>query len=517
MKEMKEMKEIKKMKTKHNIICVLILAAGILAGWLLSGIKKEAGHEPAVTAGTHVWTCAMHPHVRRDKPGKCPICAMDLIPLKTVEEESDGMDPATIRMSDEAVALANIQTTTVRRGRAVREIRLFGTIQPDERLVRTLVSHVSGRIEKLHVNFTGETVHAGQVIAGVYSPELLNAQQELLEAVKTAGTQPALLQAAREKLGLWKLTAEQIAAIEQSGHVSPLTDIVAGTGGIVTAKNVEQGDYVGQGSVLFTLTGLSSVWAVFDAYEADLPWIKTGNEVEYTLQAIPGEIFRGRISFIDPFLDQTTRTARIRVETPNPAMRLKPGMYAAATLKASTRQGRDEIIIPRTAVLWTGKRSVVYVRQPDAGTPAFQLREIMLGTASGDSYTVVSGIAEGEEIVTNGVFSIDASAQLEGKRSMMNERETAEPPSTGHHAMLGVEGRCEMCRERIEAAAKSVKGVTSAAWNSETKQLHLHFDTGQTSAEAISKAVAGAGHDTGKHRADNSIYDALPECCKYRE
>ncbi|GAB6395104.1 MAG: efflux RND transporter periplasmic adaptor subunit [Bacteroidales bacterium] len=371
--------------------------------------------------GTHrEWTCSMHPQIRQDKPGKCPLCAMDLIPVTTAGSIKDTADADAITLSKEAVALADIQTVKAERGKATKEIRLYGTILPNERLARSQVSHVSGRIEKLFVHFAGETVRQGQVIASVYSPDLQSAQQELLEALAIEGSHPSLAAAAREKLRRWKLTGEQIAAIERSGNVSPLIDIVAHTGGIVTGKRVEQGDYVETGTALFDLTDLSSVWAVFDAYEADLPYLKTGDRVEYTLPALPGKRYRGRISFIDPALDKTTRTAKVRVETPNPDMSLKPEMYAGAVIHASFGKRSGEIIIPQTAVLWTGKRSIVYVKQPDSEMPVFKLREIELGSSLGDSYIVLSGLAEGEEIVSAGVFAVDASAQLESRRSMMN-------------------------------------------------------------------------------------------------
>ncbi|NCB27723.1 MAG: efflux RND transporter periplasmic adaptor subunit, partial [Bacteroidia bacterium] len=206
----------------------------------------------------------------------------------------------------------------------------------------------------------------------------------------------------------------------------------------------------------------------------------------------------------------------------------------------------NEVVIPKSAILWTGKRSIVYVKQPDTETPAFLLREIELGPSLGDAYVVLSGIHDGEEIVTNGAFTIDASAQLAGKRSMMNDEAgravtgheghtmngatpASTAPPTGHeghnmqaaasgseHAMLAVQGLCEMCKDRIEKAAKSVSGVTSASWDIKTKQLHLNFDPVKTSADAVAKAIAKAGHDTDKYKADKATYDALPACCKYR-
>ncbi|MPM57516.1 Multidrug resistance protein MdtA [bioreactor metagenome] len=488
----------------------------------------------------------MHPQIRMEEPGDCPICGMDLIPLQTTGSGDAAIDPNAIQLSVEAAALANVQTTIVSRQNPVKEVQLYGTIQVDERLSQSQTSHVSGRIEKLFVTFTGESVRRGQLLATIYSPELLNAQQELIEAAKMKDLQPALVQAVREKLRLWKLTDEQIARIEQSGEVSPLIDVVATSSGIVISKNVNQGDYVNTGTILFNIADLSRVWAIFDAYESDLPFLKVGDRLEYTLQSLPGKTFSGRISFINPILDPATRTAKVRVETANPGMELKPEMYANALIDAPLKQYNNEVVIPKSAILWTGKRSIVYVKQPDTETPSFLLREIELGPSLGDAYVVLSGINDGDEIVTNGAFTVDASAQLAGKRSMMNDEAgravtgheghsmngttpASTAPPTGHeghnmqaaasgseHAMLAVQGLCEMCKDRIEKAAKSVSGVTSASWDIKTKQLHLNFDPVKTSADAVAKAIAKAGHDTDKYKADKATYDALPACCKYR-
>ncbi|GHT29824.1 cation transporter [Bacteroidia bacterium] len=417
------------MKTKQNIqkkpllLGVAGLLLGLLIGWWAFGSSpSHSAHEHEdEESKEEIWTCSMHPQIRQDHPGECPLCGMDLTPLSDMSEMDVEMDDDAIYMSKEAVALANIQTTTVSRENPVKEVHLYGTIQPDERQFRSQVSHVSGRIEKLMVNFVGETVREGQIIASIYSPDLLNAQQELLEVIKMQALQPNLLPAAREKLRLWKLTDKQIAEIEQSGQVSPFIDIVANTGGIVTSRKVSEGDYVNQGSVLFELTDLSKVWALFDVYEADLSYLKVGDVVNYTLQALPGKQFSGRIAFIDPTLDKTTRTVKIRVETSNPGLQLKPEMYAQAVIKASLKQYAEGIVIPSSAVLWTGKRSIVYVKDSEMDMPMFKLREIELGPSLGDSYVVLSGLSEDEEIVTSGAFSIDASAQLAGKPSMMNE------------------------------------------------------------------------------------------------
>jgi Cu(I)/Ag(I) efflux system membrane fusion protein len=438
--------KIKKITNHPYFRYGLILLAGLFLGWLLfsGGNRKQSSQQTAVVEEAHdheaeatIWTCAMHPQIRMEEPGQCPICGMDLIPLQTTGSSEASIDPDAIQLSAEAAALANVQTTIVSRQDPVKEVRLYGTIQVDERLSQSQTSHVSGRIEKLHVSFTGESVRRGQPIATIYSPELLNAQQELIEAVKMKEMQPALLDAVREKLRLWKLTDEQIAHLEQSGEVSPLIDVTATTSGIVISKNVNQGDYVNTGTVLFDVANLSQVWAIFDAYESDLPFLKLGDRLEYTLQSLPGKTFSGRISFINPILDPSTRTAKVRVETANPRMELKPEMYATAHIQASLKQYNNEIVVPKSAILWTGKRSIVYVKQPDTEIPAFMLREIELGPSLGDAYVVLTGINDGDEIVTNGAFTIDASAQLAGKRSMMNDE--AGRAVTGHegHTMNG--------------------------------------------------------------------------------
>jgi membrane fusion protein, copper/silver efflux system len=324
-------------------------------------------------------------------------------------------------MSDEAIALANIQTTVVGTGNTDKAIQLYGSIQPDARFSQTQSSYVSGRIERLLVNFVGESVRQGQSIATIYSPELLNAQQELIEAAKLVASQPYLLLAARQKLRYLNMTEDQIRRIEKSGKVPPVLDVKSNTNGILVEKNVSQGDYVNQGTVMFKVANLSQIWAMFDAYESDLPFLKVGEHLTFTLKALPGKTFSGKISFIDPIVDKTTRTAKIRIVIPNPGLLLKPEMYATATVNSSLTQYQDRIVIPKSAILWTGKRSIVYVKQQGISSPVFSLREVELGPSLGKAFVILSGLKQGEEIVTNGVFSVDASAQLEGKPSMMNK------------------------------------------------------------------------------------------------
>ena len=362
--KMKKINEIIKSKSVQYII---VTCAGLLVGRLLfsssespapathEGHEMHEGHShDLVQDETGVWTCSMHPQIRQDKPGKCPICAMDLIPVRKGSGGGENSDPKAIQLSEEAAALADVQTSKVSRKNPVKTVRLYGKIAPNEQSLQSQTAHVGGRIEQLNINFTGESVRAGQTLAVLYSPELFTAQQELLEAIKMK--QPALIQAAREKLRLWKMTNAQIEAIEQSGSVSPLVEIKANVSGIVMTKRVNQGDYVASGAVLFDIANLSSVWAMFDTFEVDLPFLNRGDQVHFTLQALPGKTYTGRIAFIDPIINPSTRTARVRVEVPNSHMELKPEMYATAEVSAPLQGYKDRITVPQTAVLWTGKQ-----------------------------------------------------------------------------------------------------------------------------------------------------------------
>jgi Cu(I)/Ag(I) efflux system membrane fusion protein len=399
----------------------LLLIGGVFIGWLLfhhsRKSDKQTGQVIEATKST-IWTCAMHPQIRMTEPGKCPICGMDLIPL--AQTGSTSVDSDAIHMSKDAAQLANVLTTVVTKKKPVKEVRLYGKVQADERLFQSQTAHVPGRIERLNINFTGETVVKGQVLAEIYSPELITAQQELLETVKTKQLQPELYEASKEKLRQWKLTDDQISKIELSGIIQNNFEVLSNTSGTVTTRRVNDGDHVSVGTILFDIADLSKVWIMFDAYESDLQFLHTGEKLSFTLQALPGIDFSGNIIFIDPVIDPVTRVAKVRVETGNQAGKLKPEMFATGIVSSTLTEYTDNVVIPKSAVLWTGKRSVVYVKQPGSEEPVFKIREVELGPMLGESYVITDGLSEGEEIVTKGTFSVDAAAQLEGKPSMMN-------------------------------------------------------------------------------------------------
>jgi membrane fusion protein, copper/silver efflux system len=502
---------------KHKILIItLILVVGIFLGWLIfhTESKPEDKHDhDSESVISKIWTCSMHPQIKMEQPGKCPICGMDLIEL--VQSNVSTSDPGSIHLTNDAAQLANVLTTVVSKQKPTKEVRLYGKVEADERLLQSQVAHVSGRIERLLVNFTGESVVRGQVLAQLYSPELINAQQELLEAAKTKLTQAAIYDAAKEKLLQWKLTEKQIEKIEESGSVQNTVDIVSNSNGLVMSRSVSTGDYVTRGMVLFEISDLSKVWVIFDAYESDLMFLRNGQKVSFTFQSLPGSRYSEKIVFVSPVIDPVTRVVKVRVETDNKGSMLKPGMFATGIVSSGLEGYQNNIIIPRSAVLWTGKRSIVYVKQQGTNEPVFKLREVELGPDLGETYVIINGLTEGEEIVTSGTFSVDAAAQLEGKPSMMNLQVGDE--MNIEHSSFKVSGNCEMCKERIEKSALALNGVVKAKWDIEEKLFEVEYDNKKTDLTSIHKAIAGAGHDTEFFKADDNTYKALPECCLYRK
>ncbi|WP_425657649.1 efflux RND transporter periplasmic adaptor subunit [Tenacibaculum ascidiaceicola] len=404
---------------KKYITYIAILIAGVFLGWLLFGGSSNgmAAHNHTTEEKGKMWTCSMHPQIMQPEPGDCPICGMDLIPAKAGAE---GLAANQFKLTKNAMALANVQTTVI--GNAIsadNTITLSGKIAENEKSNAVQVSYFAGRIERLNVNFTGEKIRKGQLLATVYSPELVKAQQELLTAASVKENQPALYNAVRNKLKLWKLSENQINQIEKTGKVKENFPVYATVSGTVSEKLVEQGDYVSQGKALLKIANLNSVWANFDVYENQISNFKVGQDISITTNAYPNETFKAKVSFINPVLNQETRTVTMRAVLNNSKGKFKPAMFVTGKVEATEKQTKEQLSIPATAVLWTGKRSVVYVK-PDESKPVFEMREVVLGGKAGDNYQVEKGLKSGEEIVTNGIFTIDASAQLQGKKSMMN-------------------------------------------------------------------------------------------------
>ena len=507
------------------LIAAITLVVGLLAGWLIFGSSSEENHEghdhtADEVAGETTWTCSMHPQIRQNEPGDCPICGMDLIPL---EDETDSdIDPMAISMSPTAMQLASISTALVGSADPVKSVRLNGKVQSDERLVFSQASHIPGRIEKLLVNFTGEFVKKGQVIASVYSPDLVTAQEELFEAEKIKDSQPQLFNAAKEKLKNWKLTESQIEQILQSGQSEEEFNIQTDVSGYVTNRKVNVGDYISRGQSIYEIADLSRVWVLFDVYEQDMPWIKKGDKVNFTVASIPGETFEGTISFIDPVIDAKTRVAKARIDMANSGLKLKPEMFASGTVEAKLPAKAGNLSVPKTAVMWTGKRSLVYVKSETETGVNFKMREVTLGPALGESYLVESGLDEGEEIAVSGTFSIDAAAQLAGKASMMMppESKTMEVPQAFRKQLTSVANayfvvKNALVNDDADTAQKAAGEVTGTIKKVDMSLLegdaHQHWMALQKQLEEASKMISETPDIEKQREHFNLLSEALLE------
>jgi Cu(I)/Ag(I) efflux system membrane fusion protein len=414
------------------------LLVGLFLGWFLLGNLSNINkvHEDIEIADRNErWTCSMHPQILREATGDCPICGMDLIPAET---RADGLLADQFKLTANAMALANIQTSIVGSDKAKgNTIQLSGKIIENETMNVVQVSYFSGRIETLAIGFIGEEVFKGQLLATIYSPELYAAQQELITAVSLKDTQPALYKAVRTKLKLWKLSEDQINKIEMSGKVQENFPIYATVSGTVSEKLVAEGAAIQKGQPLFKIANLETVWASFDVYENQINRFQKGQEITITTNAVSNNLYKSKVAFIDPILNTSTRTVTLRAVLPNKGGMFKPGMFVEGQVKAKNSDTSEVITIPSSAILWTGKRSIVYLK-PTINVPVFEMLEITLGTKNGATYEVLSGLKNGDEIVTNGTFTVDAAAQLQGKKSMMNKKGGAS--MTGHEGHIGMNG-----------------------------------------------------------------------------
>jgi len=468
-------------------VFVVGIAIGVVAHWAFSpaqvSSQEPASSSPQEQTSDQIayWTCSMHPQIHMPKPGLCPICSMKLIPVrKEAGGEMSSMREFTT--SESAKALMDIETAPVERKFVTAAIRMVGKVEYDESRLAYIAAWVSGRLDRLYVDYTGVSVNKGDHMVYMYSPELLSAQEELLQAVKSAQRIKAgnsdmmrdltseTLDATREKLRLLGLSAEQIAEVEKRGSATDHITIYAPISGIVVHKNALEGMYVSTGTRIYTVVDLSHVWVKLDAYESDLSWLRYGQPVEFTTVSFPGEVFSGTISFIDPVLDPVTRTVKIRVDVPNQDGKLKPEMFVKAIARSNVAAGgkvmdprlagkwicpmhpsviknepgqcdicgmtlvkteslgyvsaepkdsEKPLVIPVTAALVTGTRAVVYVEVPNADKPTYEGREIVLGPRAGDYYIVRNGLEEGQRVVTRGNFKIDSALQIQAKPSMM--------------------------------------------------------------------------------------------------
>lgn len=495
---------------KHTaaLVAVLLILAALFIGYQIGRPAPEpaddsARGEPAADPGSpQLYTCSMHPSVRLPDPdAKCPICFMDLIPVK--DDGGEGNENRLV-LSQAAAERSRIETAKVGRFFPTADVRLFGKLTYDETSVARITAYFPGRIERLFVNYVGIPVSKSDHLAEVYSPRLLAAFEELRQARLAVDTNTStseivrsstrhVLEAAREKLGLFGLTEEQIEDAEAGRSSGDRLTVYSPIAGIVTHLATREGDYVETGSPLATVADLSRLWLDMEAYESQLPLLRWGAPVTFTVEAHPGERFEGRISFIEPMIDERTRTAAVRVAVDNRDRTLKPGMFATAIVRPRVASGgtvvsdelagrwvspmhptvvkdgpgscdvcgmdlvpaeslgvvgdpaavEEPLVVPHTSVLQTGKRAVVYVEVPNTDKPTYEGRVVQLGARAGDFYIIESGLKEGDRVVVNGAFRIDSAMQIVAKPSMMT------PGGSGHDDHDGMSGRASEGRVRV--------------------------------------------------------------------
>jgi Cu(I)/Ag(I) efflux system membrane fusion protein len=402
------------MKAKVLILLFVTAVVAGVAGWFAAQHRHDFAGSPAAAQGK-IYSCSMHPQIRSNKPGKCPICGMALAPIGTAQAPADG----SIMLGSNVINVLHVQTQPVQRATLVKTLRVAGTIDDDATRHRFVSAYIDGRIDKLFVNYTGAEVVEGQPLATFYSPMLLSAEQEyvLLLSQKANDALPdhdRLVAIAEQRLRRLGLTTEQIKGIADKRGTNLQTQIVAPVSGTVVQRFAYEGQYVKEGEKLFEIADFSTMWFQFDAYERDLAWFKPGEIVNVTVPSVPGKVYRAPITFIDPNLNEMTRSAKVRVTIENPLIRgegtqrreLLHKTYAEGSVKVEVP---NVLLVPRSAVLSPGSRPIVYVEK-SAGL--YDQRPVKLGRVGDEHWEVLEGVGEGEQIVTAGNMLIDAQAQL---------------------------------------------------------------------------------------------------------
>jgi Cu(I)/Ag(I) efflux system membrane fusion protein len=355
-----------------------------------------------------IYTCPMHPSVISDRPGACPVCGMALV-KKSAQKDVEGEELKNLQhisLSPTQRVLANVATMPVEKTPLTKMIDVVGIVDIAETHQATVSARFRGRIEKQYSNFTGEYVEKGKPLVELYSPDLVTSQQEFILAL--VGNQQHLVDGMRERLRLnYGMTDEQIRQLEETRTVQTAVQFYSPISGTVVLKQVQEGQYVDEGTVLYQLADLSKVWIYLDVYEKDLQFVKKGQVVHIKTDAYPEAEFTGRVTFIDPVMNPETRTVRIRTEFDNRHGRLKPKMFVKAQLHM---QGRNTLTVPSSAIMFTGKRTVVWV---ETQKNTFEPRDVVLGQSANSDYEIINGLEEGDMIAVSGGFLIDSESALQ--------------------------------------------------------------------------------------------------------
>jgi Cu(I)/Ag(I) efflux system membrane fusion protein len=439
---------------------------------MLLGAASCSKHDAGAGKDSNIdyWTCTMHPSVHAAKPGKCPICSMDLVPVmkrsggETKPEQpaqqktggdmkstsggsmpdmpgmpgmKQGAQTSAPQTSEFVVPVERQQQIGVTYAKVERKplehtIRSVGAIVPDKGRNRQFVSRVDGYVQKLHVTSPGEIVEKDAPLLSIYSPDLLTTEREFVELLRmrdeaksreARDTPERLIESAKRRLQLWNVTQEQIAELQRTRQATDTIMLLSPFRGVVQSVPVEQGKSVKMGDMLVEVADLSVVWVWADFYENELSMLQTGQTIAVTAKSYPGEKFDGTISLINPFIDETKRTAKVRIDIPNPDFKLRPGMYVNAELAMNMGEA---LTVPVSAIMPTGTRSVVFV---DKSEGKLEPRIVQLGAKYGDIYEVKSGLAEGERVIASANFLIDAESKVQGALKDFADEKTGAPES----------------------------------------------------------------------------------------
>ena len=401
------------MKTLKNIITSSIihhpLSILLILMVLLIGCSTKEGNENISTHAKEYWTCTMHPQVRMDRPGSCPICGMDLI-KKVADEKQEPVgdkDMANmVTLSGKKQILANVSTVVVKKENLQEQVTAYSYLDFVENNRKTISARFNGRIEKLFVDKTGDYIKKGQPLFEIYSPDLVQAQNEYLIALNNSSNSTSLLKASKKKLEIFGLTSEQIQTLEKTKEINITLIYYSPISGTVIEKKVQEGVYVNEGTVIYDVAELSTLWNIAEVYENNLANVKVGSPVKLRLRAYPGEEFNGRVTFIYPVINSQTRTVKVRSEFSYYGGKLKPQMYGETVFNNAGGQG---LLVPADAVIIAGKRTVVWAK---AGDGMFEAKSVQIGNRFGDKYQILFGLNEGDEIASSGGFLIDSESQL---------------------------------------------------------------------------------------------------------
>ncbi len=441
---------------KTPVIITIVILLAVLAGaayftrpyWThaVPSMNKEAGgfmvFEKSGVKYKQCYVCPMHKQIVKSEPGDCPICGMTLmkteVPLTESKpapkmEEMSGMKAAPAKPGETSAQteglrrisidprqrmLANVATTMVMYNELSQDVYTVGKVAFNEQTMQRVTAWFPGRVEKLYVNFTGETVKKGQRIMSVYSPELISTEKEYIIARDSAARlgpsefpeiatgANGMLDAAKTRLRLWGLTAAQISELDRTGNIKDTVDIYSPVTGTVTDVMARPGNYLAEGTELYKVVDLGSVWVMADVYEYEFSKVNLGSRVDVTAEAYPGKTFVGKVSFIDPSVNPDSRTVKVRAELRNPGGMLKPEMFVNARIFSRSVHA---LTVPSSAVLYTGTRNVAWV---EVEPGVFEYRDLTLGIRSGGDYQVISGLKEHDMVVTQGGFLLDSEAQF---------------------------------------------------------------------------------------------------------